>query len=237
MTLIQALTADQILAQFEELAQDSLDQTTELFLLNEAKDTIEQERSWALLHGLDTSQTANSGDTFQTMKTLPADFAMPSPRGIYIGTSPRTPYRQVPFEAQIDFQSITYAYYIDYYNSKYALCGSTSNPGTIQFFYSRFSPVLALTASGGLPWIFPARFHPLLIYEMLVKYFAADQGDKSRAWDDRWTAYAARIRENMYSWDDQLQSGALQNEMNLFVDPGSFPNIIDMGSSGGGMFG
>lgn len=238
--MAQALTADQILSEFETVIADSLDQTTELFLLNEVKDTIETERNWCVLKGLDQSQTANASDTWLTRKSLPADFALPSDRGIYIGTNPGPRYIQIPFEAQIDFQSITYSYFIDLYNSQYGLGGTVSAPGIIQFFYQRYSPTLALTANGGLPWIFPARFHPLLIYEMAIKYFAIDQGEKSRAWDDRWSEYATRLREAMVAWDDQLQSQALQAEQNFFVDPASFPTIVDMGngmSGGGSIFG
>lgn len=234
------LTPEAILSQFEALVQDTLDQTTEMFLLNLAKDTIEGERSWAILTGLDQSQIANSGDTFQTPKTLPADFFYPSPRGIYVGTD-LIKYNQIPFESNIDFQAITYAYFIDYYNKKFYMCGTTSRPGTIQFFYRRSSPTLALgnSPAEGTPWIFPAQFHPLLVFEMAVQYFAIDQGEKARSWDDRWTAFATRIRDNMTSWDDQLQSLPLQNELNMFVDPSSFPTIIDMGggNNGGAMFG
>lgn len=239
MTQLQGLTADQVITLFEDVVGDSLDQTLELMLLNEVKDTIETERAWAMLTGLDQTQSANAGDTFLTTKPLPADFGLPSPRGIYVGTD-LVAYKQIPFESQIDFQSITYAYYVDYYNNTYALCGSVSKSGTIKFFYRRTSPQMALVVNGGSPWIFPPRFHPLLVYEMAIKYYAVDQSSKAKAWDDRWVTYAQRIREAMISWDDSLQMGPLQTEMNMFVDPGSFPTIIDMDSgpgSGGTMFG
>lgn len=238
MSQIAPLSADQILAQFEELIQDSLDVTTELFLLNEVKDTIESERAWAKLTRLNKSNTAQPGNSFQTLINLPDDFIMPSPRGIYVGTD-MIPYKQIPFEAQIDFQAVTYAYYIDYYGSQYALCGTVSQTGTIFFFYRASSPVMALTANGGQPWIFPAKFHPRLVYEMAIKYFAIDQGDKGRSWAPEWAQYAQRIQESMNDWDDQLQMNALQNELNVFVDPSTFPTIIDMdgGMAGGAVFG
>ena len=220
------MTPDQIIAQFESLIQDTVDETTEYFLLNEAKDTIESERAWAILTGKDTSQSESPGDTYETAKTLPSDFFMPSPRGIYVGTD-MIPYKQVPYEANIDFQAITYAYYFDYYNKQFFLCGSVSKSGTIKFFYRRRSPTLV---KGGSAWIFPSQFHARLVYEMAAKYFALDQGEKARSWDDRWTIYANRIQENMNAWDDQLQTIPLQNEVNMFVDPSSFPNIVDMGS-------
>ena len=222
------MTADSIIFQFEVLVQDSLDITTELFLLNAAKQSIESKRTWALLAALDTTQSVASSDTFQTPKTLPSDFFLPSPRGIYVGTD-LNPYTQVPFEAQIDFQSITYAYFIDFFNKVYYLCGAQSQSGTIKFFYRRQSPSLALAAQVGNPWIFPTTFHPILVYEMAKKYFAADQGDKSKAWDDRWDSYMREVLEDMVAWDDQLQTLALQDEVNLGNrDLSGYPNIVDM---------
>lgn len=234
------MTADQIIAQFEILIQDSLDQTTELFLLNQVKNTFESSRLWALLQRLDTSQTASTGDTYQTPHTLPGDFALPSPRGIY-AASDLIPYIQVPFESQIDFQAITYVYFIDYFAQKFYLAGTPGQSGPIKFFYRAYSPQLDLVVNGGQPWIFPTRFHPILPYLMAIKYFAVDQGDKSRAWDDRWTTFADEIRQTMIEWDDQLQMLALQNEsQNLGRDISGYPNIIDMdtgGGSGSSMFG
>lgn len=231
------LTADQVIIQFEALIDDSIDQTTELFLLNEVKDTIEAEREWAILTGLDVSKTVPA--VALTPINLPVDFGMPSPRGIYV-KGDLIPYRQVPFEGQIDFQAITYAYFLDYYNAQYTLCGTPTPGSVVQFFYRRTSPTMALAANGGQPWIFPARFHPRLVYEMAIKYFAIDQGDKGRAWDDRWQSYATMIAEAMNSWDDQLQTLALQNESDTMVrDLSGYPTIIDMdsGSPGGSMFG
>lgn len=233
------LSADAILSQFEQLIDDSLDITTELFLLNEVKDTLETQRSWAMLMGLDTSQSTSTGDTFNTTHALPSDFAMPSPRGIYV-TGDLIPYRQIPFEGQIDFQAITYAYFIDYYNSQYHLCGSPGRTAAIQFFYRRFSPTLTLITSGGSPWIFPARFHPILPYLMAKKYFAIDQGE-NRNWDDKWDIYIRELKEAMVSWDDSLQTLALQNESETMVrDLSGYPTIIDMdlgGSPGASMVG
>jgi hypothetical protein len=233
------LSADTIISQFEECVQDELDQVSELFLLNEVKDTIETSRAWAFLTAKDATKTVPSGVAWQSPIALPTDFAIPSPRGIYAGTD-LIAYKQVPFEAQVDFQSITYAYFIDYYNSNYYLCGNPTPGQTVNFFYRRFSPTLALTANGGQPWVFPARFHPLLVYEMAIKYFTWDQGDKSRSWDDRWEKFAMRTRDQMEEWDDELQTKALMNEQDFNVNVSSEPNIINMdtgGMNGGIMYG
>lgn len=227
------MTPDAIIQQFEVLVQDSFDITTELFLLNQCKNEREASRTWAILIGVDTSQSASPSDTFQTAKTLPGDFFMPSPRGIYVG-SDLIPYKQVPFESQIDYQSVTYQYFIDFYNGVYYLCGAQSQSGTIKFFYRRLSPQLALVAQGGKPWIFPTAFHAILVYDMAKKYFAADQGDKSKAWDDRWDTYMRAIEDQMAAWDDQIQMLALQNEVTAGArDVSGYPTIINMDSGQG----
>lgn len=238
MSQIAGLSADQIISQFETMVADSVDQTTELFLLNEVKDTLEAEREWEWLKALDTSQSATTGDTFQTPHTIPADFARPSSRGIYV-KGDRIPYRQVRFESQLDFQDITYAYFFDFRNNKFYLCGKPGLSAPIQFFYQGSSPYLDLAANGGSPWIFPARFHPILVYRMAKKYFAIDQGDKARSWDDRWEAYEREIYESMTGWDAELISQAAQNEANMgaALDFSSYPTIIDMDGRGPGTLG
>ncbi|MDE1944832.1 MAG: hypothetical protein KGI03_00970 [Patescibacteria group bacterium] len=229
------LTADQILTQFESLIGDSLDQTSELFLLNEVKDTLEMGREWEYLKKLDKSQSVAVGNDFTVSHALPSDFSRPSTRGIYVNGD-RVPYRQVRFESQQDFQDVTYAYFIDFFNSLYYLCGRAGLSATILFFYQATSPTLALTANGGLPWIFPAQFHPILPYLMAKKYFAIDQGDKSRSWDDRWDAFIKEVYDSMTTWDDDLRTQAAQNEANMgsALDFSSFPTIINMDSGGPG---
>lgn len=229
------LSADQIIVQFEALIDDSLDTTTELFLLNQVKDSIESKRAWEWLKKLDLSQTASISDTFQTPHTLPSDFIKPSESGIYI-TGDMIPYKQIPFESQIKYQSITYVYFIDFLNQKFYLGGSPGRNGAIQFFYQAASPSLALISNGGSPWIFPAKFHPILPFAMAKKYFAIDQGDKSRSWDDRWTTFMQEMEEDMNAWDSELQTLAQQNDANMggMVDFSGYPNIIDMDRGGGG---
>lgn len=233
--MASALTPDAIISQFENLIDDSLDQTTELFLLNQVKDEIELSRAWQWLKALDKSKTRATGDNWQTVIALPADFILPSPRGIYVGTD-RQIFRQLPFEAQIDAQDLSYAYWLDPANGNYYISG-TGFSGTINFFYQKSSPTLSL---GGAAWIFPAVFHPQLPFKMAKKYFAIDQGSKVNAWDDRWDSFIADQEAVMNAWDDQLQMLALQNEQNMAVDFSANPTIIDgmMNSPGGAsMFG
>lgn len=223
------MTPDKMVSMFESLVADSLDQELEYNLLNEVKDTLEEDDVWAILKAVDVLQTANPADTYLTMKTLPADFASPAPRGIFVGTD-IIPYSQIPFESRIRWQSATHRYYIDFGGNQYALCGGANPGGTIQFFYQKYSPVLV---SEGPNWIFPARFHKVIPYLMAIKYFAVDQGDKGRAYDDRWDIHSKAILETMRRWNYKLRKTAVQNDSMSF-DTSSYPDVADMDSEGGG---
>lgn len=223
------LTPDQIVEQFESLADDALDETTEYFLLNEVKDDLECDEEWKILKTLDETQSANPGDTYLTMKTLPADFGLPSQDGIYVGTDV-LPYIEVPFEDRIRWQFASHRYYIDEGSGTYAICGSPNPGGTIHFFYQKTSATLA---KDGAAWIFPARFHPILPMLMVRKFFAIDQPDKARAWDDRWTTWITEKQSIMRRWNARAMLQANSNS-NRPVDISSYPNIINMDADSGG---
>ncbi len=233
------LTPQQIITQFESLIEDSLDLDTEIFLLNDVKNSIEEDEEWAILKACDMTQVANVGDTYLSFKQLPDDFGLPSQRGIYVGTD-LVPYIQVDFEDRIRWQSVSHRWYLDLANNQYALCGSANPGGTIQFFYQKQSPDLVVSTDpeDDAPWIFPARFHSILPKLMAVMYPAIDQPDKSRAWDDRWNEFATKQLEIMRRWNARMLRQASANGY-MTTDLSSYPNIIDMGDGGvgGGAYG
>lgn len=226
------MTPDVMISTFENLIDDSLDQTTEYMLANDVKDTLEADDEWAILKALDESQAATAADTYKTFHPLPADFGLPSQRGIYVG-SDMIPYRQVPFEQRERYKDVVHLYYIDMANNQYALCGANNPGGTIHFFYQKSSPVLA---KGGPAWIFPARFHPIIPQLMAEMFPSIDQPDKSRAWDDRWNSHASKRLEIMRRWNARLLLQGQQND-GMPLDISANPNIIDIdaGTSGGGV--
>jgi len=231
------MTPEAMNAMFESITGDTLDTTTENTLLNEVKDDIESEDTWEILKTLDESQSVNTGDTYLTMKSLPSDFALPVDDGIYVGTD-IIPYLPIPYVNRIQFQSVQHRYYIDYASGKYAIMGSPNPGGTIHFFYHKFSPTLVpgTSQNPGTPWIFPARFHPIIPYRMAMKFFAIDQQEKARSWDDRWELFAAKIYQNMRGWNSRLVREAAQNK-NLDVDFSTHPNVVNMDGRGNGLYG
>lgn len=217
-----------MVALFETIIDDTLDKTYEYQLLNEVKDELEENDDWEILRAEDSTQMANVGDTFQTFHALPADFARPSEE-IFVGTD-RVPYLQIPFRRRRLWQDVTHRFYLDMKNSQYALCGMVSVAGTIYFNYFTTSGNLA--QGGTANWPFPARFHPLLPYLMAIKYYAVDQGDKYRSWDDRWDIFAKTKLESMRRWNMRLKKEAEAND-NLTIDLSSHSNIIDIDGAGG----
>lgn len=228
MAQVSARTTAQQLAAFHILVGDTLDTTAEEDLLNEVKDELEADDDWVILKAIDTSQTAAVADDYLTMKTLPADYGEVSQHGIYVGND-QLPYLQVPFEDRMRFKDVTHRFYIDEGNGQYALCGKVSQAGTIQFPYKKSSR--ALTVSGNETWVFPARFHKILPYLMAIKYFAIDQGDKSRAYDDRWDIHSDKILSTMRRWNARLKVQGSQNRA-LSVDLASRPDVVDMDGGG-----
>lgn len=222
------MTAEDIQTQFEGIIDDSLDEDLELQFFNEEIDMLLSERDWEFLKKVDQSQSFNQGDNYLTLHNLPADFGRPSSKGIFVGND-MIPYGLIPFEQRIRWKDITYRYYIDYANNQYAIMGG-AQPGVIQFYYIKFnSPLVYKVDNEGVPTspIFPVRFHPVVAYGAARKFFAVDQGDKSRSWDDRWDKYYTRIHDEMVLWDESLKSQGNQNAY-LPVDLNSYPTIIDI---------
>ena len=214
------MIGSEIITLYQELVGDTLDGTTEYILLNQAKDAIEDDRNWAYLRGIDSTQSVSSGDTYATLKTLPTDFGSPLDSGIYIGDD-TLPYTAIPFEQQIMWKSISHRYYIDMANNSYGIFG-TPIAGPIHFFYQKTTPTLTATNSPS----FPSRFHPILAYKMAQMFFTVDQGEKSRSWDDRWTVFYNDLLGAMIRWDAKIQTAAYQNSSSDIIDFSKHPDIV-----------
>lgn len=127
------MTGTEIITDFEGLIDDSLDTDIEVSLLNKAMHKIIGKIKPRTLLSLDTSQTATTGDIYTTFHNLPTDFLIPDSRGIiYVGTQQ---YRQIPMERREMYKNSGNVWYIDYKNSRYALCGRVGSSQTITFPY------------------------------------------------------------------------------------------------------
>ena len=108
-------------------------------------------------------------------------------------------YDQVPLEQQDFFSNTGQTFWLDWANETINLGQTATN--TVNVYYTEYSA--DLTASD--TWQFPERFHSLIPYKMAEIYYAADAGEKARAWDDRWSAQFERMLNRAYQWNDSIK--------------------------------
>ena len=111
-------TPKQIRTVFENLVDDTMDITYTYQLLTQVKNWIEIMLNLYILQTTDESQTASSGDSYTTLKTVPTDFRKMI--NLYVGT---LEYWPVPFAQRIRYKDTSRRYYIDY---KRWVAGSTA---------------------------------------------------------------------------------------------------------------
>jgi len=184
-----------------------LDDAQILLFVNMAKEIIEQKRNWRFLLKEDSSQTANNGDTYTTMKTLPVDFNRPlSQNGMFVGTSATSLIEFLPvlFEERRNYQNNGNFYYLDIANSQFALIGKVANASTIYLNYTMFTPVLtALTDSFNARW--QDRWLPILAFETSSLYRGGTDFDTDNArMAPQNKAAAMALYGAMVSWDMRL---------------------------------
>lgn len=186
-----------ILEFFENIIEDSLDTDTAYILMNNAKNKVEEERDWEMLKKLATASAGSSAIA------LPADYR--STLQVYVNNQP---CQQIPFEQKNLFANSALRWYLDFANGNIYLLGSNIT-GTFNHYYKKTTSDIA---SGTEP-VWPSRFHPLLAFEMAELYFAVDQGDRPRSWDDKWNTQKQFLRFSMVDWNVALVRRAVENGM------------------------
>lgn len=172
------------------MVYDQLDSDFEYQLLNDAKDEIESSDTWEIL-----KRTTSFTGTSLTIPTRMSTLLRISLQNNY------TTYNSIPIENKDAYVNQAYFYYIDFENNLIQLTESSS-PQTKNVFYT----VGSADIDSGTTWSFPARFHQAIPLKMAELYYAVDAGEKSRAWDDRWTAHFDTIMSKMEIWNDSLKT-------------------------------
>lgn len=202
-----------ILDKFHNYIGDELDSDFELQLANDAMHEIEEDVKPEGLKKTNTSASTAVGQTYTTAIALPTDFLMPS-NEIYVGTDR---YTQVPFERAVEFRDVPNRFYIDHANASYHLTGTQNSAQTISFPYFYATPDLTISTSP----VWPSRFQSLIPLKMAQLYFAIDQSEKARAWDDRWGVYFQQRLARFKDYDASLKLAAVDHS--AFVD-GGYPS-------------
>jgi hypothetical protein len=192
----QNMTATQIIAKFRNEVDDQLDSEYELQLVNDAKDEIEAERDWEMLKN-EQSYSIAAGSSYANTQALPTRFA----NDLRVVEGNSLEYRKISFEDRLQKVNGSSAYFLDMAAGTIGFAGSNLAAVTVYLLYTKYSADL----TSGDSWAFPARFHKILAYRMAKLFYAADAGEKQRAWDDRWDAYEKECLASMELWDDRLK--------------------------------
>lgn len=203
------MTGSQIITKFRNMVNDQLEGDFEYQLLNDAKNEVEQEQTWEVLKYLDSSATVSQGETMTTTHALPSNFL--SPIVLFVGND-YTPYTLFSFEEGRMYRDYTRGFVINNAGSTYSLTGTAGATNTIYLYYTKYSDDITSTTSWSA---FPARFHDILALKMAKIYYAANAGEKGRAWDDRWEQEYKLSLDAMKKWDFNLKNRAKQWNMSL----------------------
>ena len=211
------MTGQDIITKYQAMApDDDLDPTYLLQLANDIMHEIEDEVDPEGLKSLDTTESTFIGQTWATAIPLPTNFYKPA-RKIYVGT---VPYTGVPIERSVEYQDIPFRFYIDHANACYHLTGTLTTADQITFPYFYATPDITLETSPA--W--PTRFHSLIPLKMAQMYFAADGGDKARAWDDRWGAYYEKRLARFIDYDASLKLVAINSQTPYGYNGAPYPS-------------
>lgn len=191
------MTASQMITKFRVMVDDRLDSTYELQLVNDAINEIEAMRDWEILKKT-YNFTVNSGDTFETLYTLPVRFM--SPLALFLDTS-YIPYQQVSMEDTRMLKDATYAFVINYADNALQILGGQSQTQQAYLIYTQGTEELDDSDT----WVFPVRFHQIVPYKMAQIYYATNGGEKARSWDDRWKLYYDQTLNQMLTWDSNMK--------------------------------
>jgi hypothetical protein len=220
------MTNEDIFDSFETMIDDTLDSTMAASLAEQARIKVEIELKLQVSKKLDTSKTTTAGGTYLTAYALQADVLVPAGQRIYVGN---TPYIGIPFEDRMAYKDSSGFWYVDLLNNNLYLTGTQVGGQQITFPYiTKGTEISADEADADvtvLKW--PNGLHILIPMEMAQIWFAIDQGDKARAWDDRWGAFYKITKNSLIDWDAAWKLAAIGGSTPPSNSGGDNPNAIN----------
>lgn len=201
-----------------------MDDTQFVAFLDLAQSKRENARPWVVLRTMDSSQTANAGDTYTTAKNLPADFKKNYTRFPITlvdgqGNVIRK-LREIPLNERDSYKSDNSKFYIDYATKKFYICGQQTQTAYINFYYIKKSTKVS---TGSDIWYFDNyddSYSKILGYDVAVMFKLGVDYDTINNEQGSNNARIAEIMFNaMVEWDNELALSAQQG-----VDYGSDGN-------------
>ncbi len=199
---------------FEGLVDDGpgIAQTYRLF--TQAKNKIETELKLKVLENTDQSQIWSPGDTYLTLKTIPADF-----RQMLRVFAGRFEFWPVSSAQKIRYQNAVRRYYIDHRlqvagSAALGLMGSTGSAQTItQVFLMKTDDLTEDNEETNGIILWPDEFQPLIPYVAAGIYQAnLDPDDISVRQAVSQKVEAQNILDSMIAWDHDIKLAAMGNQ-------------------------
>jgi hypothetical protein len=215
------MTGAELQTMFEELVDDSMDETQFLIFLNAAKNEIEAEREWNFNRAFDNTKSVATGDTYLTAKALPTRFLMP--RKLYFSDD-ISPLLIIPFEERERYKDIYKRWYIDWANSNFHICGSSGAVGkTLNLYYGQSTADITLSTSP----VWPSMFHPLIGFKAAEMWASGSDGDDLNFKMSRENLrLATNLKKSMILWDAKIKTMEYNDRNAQRADLSSYPNVV-----------
>jgi len=211
------MTSTQMITKFENMVDDVLDTDFVYQLVNDAMNEVETLEIWEILKK-ETTYSVSAGYSFSSaLGTLPTRFLHDV---LMVEDNGNIPYDKVDFTDRINKKNNPLGYFMDLNSNNIHLSGENHSAKTMYFYYTEFSDDLT---PGDPDWVFPDWCHSIIPLKMAELYYAADAGEKSRSWDDRWSNQYERMLGRMETWNDTLK---LRNKRSNSRSPITTPKSL-----------
>lgn len=206
-------TPKMLRTQLENLIGDTFDVTHTYQLLTQAKNYLETTLKLAILQAYDGSQTANPGDNYLTLKTLPSDFK--TMNKLVVGPSGSTSpvqYYPIPMNKRELMQKISRRFYIDWKKmvqgtASLGLTGSVASASTIGMHYQVKTDDLTEAnenTTGIILW--PDEFQPIIPYQVAKIIQANTDADEINfRMSAAQEAEYQRLLDAFIAWDQDIK--------------------------------
>lgn len=212
--LAPTITPAYLRTQLENLTDDQYDVDFEYQLLTQAKNDLENKLRLAILQDMDQTQTANVGDTYQTLKSLPATCRFVTK--VMVGSIQYFPIR---YDQLVTHQNVARRFYIDHKKmvqgaACLGLTGKVGSSQAITVFFQASTPALTQANEntvGVILW--PDEFQPIIPYHVgRILQGNVDADETNFRMSAGQELEYQNLMDGLIAWDQDLKLAAMNNQ-------------------------
>lgn len=187
----------------------------------------EGQRPWMVLRTEDTSQTISAGNTYETEKSLPADFRKWYTRHPIVLTDAQgnivIRLKEIPIASKNSYKSNNSRFYCNYRTKKFYVCGAPGQSCTARLYYIKKG--ILVSADDGNEWEFDEEYHKILGFSVAVYYkLGVDYDIINNSQADSNATVAGQMFNVMTDWDAELQESEIDG-LDYGYGEASGPNL------------